>query len=198
MPGKKKHDGETDAPKAKRSKSEEDGGKKGEKSSAAACEGDKSKDKSDHDVDWAEKSPLKPNGRGIALAYSIVYVSDMEKSIKWYSDTFGFELNGPVQGGMWAQFKTGTTTLALHKVTGPSPPAPVKEKQPEPGQGKPSLFIPNLDTFHASAVAKGVRVHQPPTVQPWGGKQAAYLDPDNLVVSVVEWNYPMNPNIPQN
>jgi len=190
MPGKKKHAEDLAEPTPKRAKSEE----KGEMPRA-----DKSKDKDKEaaEKDWISKTPLKPNKNGIALAYSIIYVSDMEKSVKWYSDTFGFELLGPVEGGMWAQFKTGTTSLALHKVSGAVPAAPAKDAH-GPGQGAPSLFIPNLDAFHTAAVAKGVRVHSPPTVQPWGGKQASYLDPDNLAVSVVEWNFPMNPNLPQN
>lgn len=45
--------------------------------------------------------------------------------------------------------------------------------------------VDDVDLFHASATAAGVRCVQPPKMQDFGAKMAVYADPDGLPVSIV-------------
>ena len=46
------------------------------------------------------------------LDYTIVYVSDMDRSLVFYRDVLGLPLKFSSPG--WSEFNTGTTTIALH------------------------------------------------------------------------------------
>jgi len=122
------------------------------------------------------------NDRGISLAYSILYVTDAEKSLQWYKDVYGFEVREQ-HGAEWVAMHCGNTALALHTVKGKTAGATKKLK---PGQAGPGFFVPDLDEFHKNALEHGAVVLEPPTKQPWGGYKAEYADPDGIPQSVVE------------
>ena len=116
------------------------------------------------------------------LAYSIVFVSDMKRSVEFYRDVLGLPLK--FESPFWTEFATEGATLALHPADAGNPqPAPA-DRHPA-GSCRIGLHVDNLDAFHQTMLAKGVRCIQPPQVQ-FGAKLALYVDPDGLGISVGE------------
>jgi lactoylglutathione lyase len=116
-----------------------------------------------------------------SLSYTIVFVSDMKRSVVFYRDIVGLPLK--FDSPHWSEFDTGATTLALHQ-SALSTPAPAGNPSP-PGACSPGIRVDDLDAFHAAVAAKGVRCIAPPTKQDFG-RLAAYADPDGLAISVAE------------
>src|SRR5215470_2928036 len=52
--------------------------------------------------------------------YTMIIVTDMERSVGFYRDTLGLKLK--FQSPDWSEFDMGTTTLALHGGGKPAPP----------------------------------------------------------------------------
>jgi len=46
------------------------------------------------------------------IDYTMIVVSDMQRSVEFYRDTLGIPLK--FQSPEWTEFATGATTLALH------------------------------------------------------------------------------------
>lgn len=110
------------------------------------------------------------------LAYSIVFVTDMARSIGFYRDVLGLPLR--FESPHWTEFETGGATLALHLAEGSG------EAAGEPaGSCRPGLSVADLDAFHTRMQAQEVRCVQEPRAT-FGTRIAQYADPDGLVVSV--------------
>ena len=116
------------------------------------------------------------------INYTIVFVSDMARSVAFYRDVLGIPLKFESPG--WSEFVTDGATLALHKSDGPAVDGDIQ--QPEPaGRCRPGLQVPNLDEFHKRMIENNVRCAQEPT-ETFGARIAQYVDPDGLVFSVGE------------
>jgi lactoylglutathione lyase len=113
--------------------------------------------------------------------YAIVFVSDMTRSVSFYSDVLGLPLR--YASPHWTEFATGGATLALHRAEGPPPQSGGTDV--EAGRCRPGLSVPDLDEFHRRMIDRGVTcVQEPKSV--FGARVAQYLDPDGLVISVGE------------
>ena len=117
------------------------------------------------------------------LDYTIVFVSDMKRSVEFYRDVLGLPLKFESPG--WSEFATGGTTLALHLGDAINP-APSSEGITPAGSCHPGFEVPNLDAFHQKIMASGVKCIQPPKTQDFGGRLAIYTDPDGLPLSFSE------------
>ena len=115
------------------------------------------------------------------FSYTIVFVSDMDRSTAFYRDVLGFPLKS--QSHKWTEFATEKTTLALH-LADAADHAHTHETTPA-GHCQIGLTVTDLDAFHAEMVAKGVTCLQPPKEEHFG-KLAIYADPDGLPLSVAE------------
>lgn len=64
------------------------------------------------------------------IDYTMIVVSDMQRSVEFYRDKLGIPLK--FQSPDWTEFATGTTTLALHGggVRSTVPPADDPSKSP--------------------------------------------------------------------
>ena len=116
------------------------------------------------------------------INYTIVFVSDMERSVAFYRDVVGAPLK--FESPEWTEFATAGATLALHKSDGPPPDGDMRRSK-SPGQCRPGLQVPDLDVFHDRMVENNVVCVQEPTVS-FGARIAQYVDPDGLVFSVSE------------
>jgi lactoylglutathione lyase len=110
--------------------------------------------------------------------YVIVFVSDMERSVRFYGDVVGMPLK--FQSAEWTEFLTDGATFALHK-TG----AINREADSVSGECRPGLQVPDLDVFHERMLSHGVESVQLPTLV-FGSRVAQYRDPDGLTFSVGE------------
>lgn len=109
----------------------------------------------------------------------ILLVSNMEKSIKFYSDTL--ELPVKSRSKDWTEFFNNDTVLALH-------PAPEKKKMLKTGSGTLVGFeVTDLDSTVKKLKEKSVKFFKRPKEEPFG-KHAIVQDPDGHLISIAELN----------
>lgn len=114
------------------------------------------------------------------INYSIVFVSDMKRSVAFYRDVVGIPLK--FESPEWTEFVTDGATLALHKGDAPTPCGKTQGAE-QAGQCRAGFQVPNLDEFHQRMTEHNVPCDQEPT-ETFGVKIAQYVDPDGLVFSV--------------
>lgn len=111
------------------------------------------------------------------LSHTIVFVSDMSRSVAFYRHVLGLAVR--FESPKWTEFNTPGTTLALHLADLPAQNNPSPDAIPA-GICQLSFAVDDLDAFHQEMIAKGVVCLQPPEVEDFGGRLAAYADPDGL------------------
>ena len=119
------------------------------------------------------------------IDYTMVVVSDMQRSIEFYRDKLGISLK--FESPDWTEFQTGSTTLALHGggVAPTGPPAGDPSKQA--GHCSIGFNVEDVDKTYAELQAKGIRFVMPPTQREGEGiKLAVAIDPDGLPVSFAQ------------
>ena len=114
------------------------------------------------------------------INYSIIFVSDMDRSVAFYRDVVGIGLKFESPG--WTEFITEGATLALHKGDARPDDGP-RQGAEQAGQCRAGFQTPNLDEFHQRMTDNSVPCLQQPT-ETFGVKIAQYVDPDGLVFSV--------------
>ncbi len=109
----------------------------------------------------------------------ILLVSNMEKSIKFYSETL--ELPVKTRSNDWTEFFNNDTVLALH-------PAPKKKSMLKRGSGTLVGFeVTDLDSTVKRLREKRVKFFKKPKEEPFG-KHAIVKDPDGHLISIAEIN----------
>ena len=119
------------------------------------------------------------------LDYTMVVVSDMDRSVEFYRDRLGIPLK--FQSPEWTEFATGTTTLALHGggVRSQNPPAGDPSKLA--GACSIGFNVDDVEKTYEELQAKGIRFIMPPTQREGEGiKLAVALDPDGLPISFAQ------------
>jgi lactoylglutathione lyase len=118
------------------------------------------------------------------IDYTMVIVSDMERSIEFYRDKLGIPIK--FQSPDWTEFLTGTTTLALH---GGGMPRQIKGGSADKEAGTCSIGfnVDDVDKNYEELKAKGINFVMPPTQREGEGiKLAVCIDPDGLPVSFAQ------------
>jgi lactoylglutathione lyase len=114
---------------------------------------------------------------------TMIIVSDMDRSVRFYRDTLGLRLR--FQSPDWTEFEVGGTTLALHSGGKPAPLSP--EKEAVAGRASIGFNVDNLDKTFEELKAKGARVVMPPMEREGEGiRLAVFLDPDGLNISFAQ------------
>lgn len=109
----------------------------------------------------------------------ILLVSNMEKSIKFYSDKL--QLPVKTRSKDWTEFFNNDTVLALH-------PAPEKKRMLKTGSGTLVGFeVTDLDSTVKKLREKRVKFFKTPKDEPFG-KHAIVQDPDGHLISIAELN----------
>jgi lactoylglutathione lyase len=118
------------------------------------------------------------------LGYSILFVSDIEQSVRFYRDVVGVPFR--FSNETYAEFATEGAKFALFSrralpdlIGVETPPGPV----PWP-QGEVAFLVEDPDGEHERLVRAGVRVLAPPTDRPWGERTLHVADPDGNVVEL--------------
>ena len=116
------------------------------------------------------------------LGYAILFVSDLERSIRFYRDVIGLPLRFANES--YAEFATEGAKFSLYarsglpELIGRAVPA---GEVPWP-QGEVSFLVNDVDAEHARLSRAGVRVLAPPTDRPWGERTLHVVDPDGNVI----------------
>ena len=119
------------------------------------------------------------------IDYTMIVVSDMERSVEFYRDKLGIPLK--FQSPDWTEFATGATTLALHGggVRSEQPPAGDPSKMA--GACSIGFNVDDVDKTYEELKEKGIRFVMPPTQRDQEGiKLAVAIDPDGLPVSFAQ------------
>src|SRR5262245_54490499 len=113
---------------------------------------------------------------------TMVMVSDMDRSVRFYRDTLGLKLR--FQSPEWSEFDAGSTTLALH---GGGVPAPPQGREQIAGRATIGFGVENVDKTFEELKGKGARVAMPPTEREGEGiRLTVFLDPDGLPISFAQ------------
>jgi lactoylglutathione lyase len=118
------------------------------------------------------------------IDYTMVVVSDMQRSVEFYRDKLGIPLK--FQSPDWTEFATGTTTLALH---GGGVAGEHQSGDPSKTAGACSIGfnVNDVDKTYEELQAKGIRFVMPPTQREGEGiKLAVAIDPDGLPISFAQ------------
>ena len=119
------------------------------------------------------------------IDYTMVVVSDMQRSVEFYRDKLGIPLK--FQSPEWTEFATGTTTLALHGggVVPSTPPAGDPTKTA--GSCSIGFNVTDVDKTYEELQARGIRFVMPPTQREGEGiKLAVCIDPDGLPIAFAQ------------
>ena len=117
--------------------------------------------------------------------FPILHVHDVERSVRFYTEAFGFEVafrfpdEGPLE---FAFLKLGETGIGI----GSTAPPPVPDWPAERSTGSFQLCIYAEDTDEAAERLRslGVRQVTAPRAMPWGEKLAFFEDPDGNLIHV--------------
>jgi lactoylglutathione lyase len=120
------------------------------------------------------------------LAYAILFVSDLERSIAFYRDVLGLPFRFANES--YAEFGTEGAKFSLYArshlpelIGREAPPG----EAPWP-QGEIAFFVDDVDREHERLSGEGVPILTPPTDRPWGERTLHIADPDGNVIEVME------------
>jgi predicted enzyme related to lactoylglutathione lyase len=115
------------------------------------------------------------------LAYTIIYVDDLEKCTAFYRDVLNVPFDYAVPG--WAQFKSSGAALVLH------PKLAHQKSQLQNSLVHITFRVDDLDAVYRELVAKSVRFIAAPATVGFG-KHATLLDPEDNQIDLIEWATP--------
>lgn len=119
------------------------------------------------------------------IDYTMVVVSDMQRSVEFYRDKLGITLK--FQSPDWTEFVTGTTTLALHGGGVIPAERPAWDPTKQAGSCSIGFNVADVDKTFEELKAKGIRFVMPPTQREGDGiKLAVCLDPDGLPIAIAQ------------
>ncbi len=118
------------------------------------------------------------------LAYAILYVADLERSIRFYRDVIGLPFR--FSNESYAEFATEGAKFSLFArshlpgLIGREVPP---DEVPWP-QGEVAFFVDDVDAEHDRLIRLGVTVLALPTDRPWGERTLHVADPDGNVIEL--------------
>lgn len=124
----------------------------------------------------------------LKFAYTILYVSDVEKSIEFYETAFGFSRKFLAPGNEYGELATGETTLSFASVGLAN--SNLKQGFAESNlKNKPfgieiGFTTANVDSAVDAAVKAGAVLIEPAKTKPWGQVVAYVRDPDGFLIEI--------------
>ncbi|XP_050214040.1 uncharacterized protein LOC126665319 [Mercurialis annua] len=129
-------------------------------------------------------SNLKP-----ALAYVVVYVKDVAKSVDFYAKAFGYHVRHLDNSHRWGELESGQTTIAftpIHQHETDDLSGTVRT--PHVGRERAPLEVcfayPDVDAAYKRAVENGAVGVSEPEDKEWGQRVGYVRDLDGIVVRV--------------
>ena len=119
------------------------------------------------------------------IDYTMVIVSDMNRSVEFYRDRLGIPLK--FQSPDWTEFQTGATTLALHGGGVKQDPSATGDQSKNAGTCSIGFNVDDVDKTYEELKAKGIFFVMPPTQREGEGiKLTVCVDPDGLPISFAQ------------
>jgi catechol 2,3-dioxygenase-like lactoylglutathione lyase family enzyme len=124
----------------------------------------------------------------VTRAGAILAVSDFGRSLAFYRDTLGLEVEAVYDDPPYATLAAAGARLSLAEQGHPAEDRPgVAMAAPaDPSGANVVLVLEVADarTVHADLEAEGVRFLAPPFEPPWGGCRFFCVDPDGYLVEI--------------
>ena len=108
----------------------------------------------------------------IPLRYVMLFVSDLERSIRFYRDAVGLPVLSEARDQV--EFDAGGVRFTVHQAHTDAPP---HQPPTRAGSVRLGFHVDDLDATHERLLAAGVRVTQPPEER-FGIRMGLYEDPD--------------------
>jgi lactoylglutathione lyase len=124
------------------------------------------------------------------LAYAILFVSDLPRSVRFYRDLIGIPFK--FANDSYAEFATEGAKFALFarqhlpELIGRAAPA----GEADWPQGEVAFFVDDPDAEHDRLRGAGVAIIAPPTDRPWGERTVHIADPDGNVIELTRARRP--------
>jgi len=124
----------------------------------------------------------------IQFAYTILYVTDVEKSLAFYEQAFGFTRKFITPDGDYGELLTGNTTLSFASVQLAG--SNVKNGFIQSNNGQPPFGIEigfttdDVAASVANAIQAGATITAEPATKPWGQVVAYVRDPDGFLIEI--------------
>ncbi len=103
-------------------------------------------------------------------------VSDLKKAVAFYEKTLGFSKK--YEYSSYAGFQCGGVEIGLRPCR--------KEKRYEKDAFSVEFFVDDVDATYKALKLKGVNFVEEPHDEPWGGREASFLDPDGNLLEIVQ------------
>ncbi len=117
------------------------------------------------------------------IGFVRVFVTDLERSLRFYTDTLGMEIDYTDNTG-WVQFKSGDdVSLAIERC------AADHEEFGSRVVGRfvgVTLIIERMSDTYAELSHKGIEFLGAPEKQSWGGTLVHLKDPDGNILTLME------------
>ncbi|KAL3750684.1 uncharacterized protein Mb0911c [Eucalyptus grandis] len=122
-----------------------------------------------------------------ALAYVVVYVKDVAKSVAFYAKAFGYTVRRIDESHRWGELESGQTTIAftpLHQRETDDLTGVVQN--PKSGRDRPPVEVcfayRDVDAAYKRAVESGAEPVSKPEEKEWGQKVGYVRDIDGIVI----------------
>lgn len=116
------------------------------------------------------------------VQYLILYVQDLEASIRFYRDIVGIPFKFSEHG--YAEFAAGAVKLGLYQRT--RLPELIGREPSDGPAGEILVPVESADTEAERFRAAGAEILSGPVDRPWGHRTVHVLDPDGNVVELAQ------------
>jgi lactoylglutathione lyase len=124
----------------------------------------------------------------IQYSYTIIYVSDVSKTIDFYKNAFGFEVGFITPEKDYGELKTGTTTLSFANLElGQSNIKTdfIKSDAKDKPFGVELAFVTDdIQQTWAQAINSGATVHAEIETKVWGQEVGYLRDPNGFLIEI--------------
>jgi uncharacterized glyoxalase superfamily protein PhnB len=122
------------------------------------------------------------------FAYTILYVSDVQRAVEFYETAFGLPRRFIHESGQYAELDTGATTLAFaaNELARSNLPRDFRQNSPDaPPAGIEIAFTTtDVPAAYRQAVTSGAEPLAEPATKPWGQQVAYVRDLEGVLVEL--------------
>lgn len=124
----------------------------------------------------------------IKFAYTILYVQDVTKAVKFYENAFGFSRKFIAPDNDYAELLVGETTLSFASVTlaqsNLKDGFTASQLTEKPFGIEIGFTTDNVEETLAKAANAGATIVENPKTKPWGQTVAYVRDPDGFLIEI--------------
>ncbi|MEX0824763.1 MAG: VOC family protein [Pirellulaceae bacterium] len=123
------------------------------------------------------------------FAYTIIYVTDVAESLKFYQEAFGLQTSFLHPSQQYGELTTGETKLAFasHALVSENVPIsyrPVDKADSEPVGVEIGLLSNDVESDYRRAISAGATAVSEPAGKPWGQTIAYVRDLNGVLVEI--------------